>query len=376
MFEARTETARLAMDTILRRPDSRVPSLFLNIMEHSMIERLAGAAPGDYVKDPHGVFIRMIHAVNTCSVDQYLAENPLSMVNEGYDGAGHGATTGADEVVVDGIAIDSPEAVCEHLEKIVFPQIRAAIDGFDEDLCVKRVIEGESEIQRMLGPSVLKSGYGSITFPYFAYYTYGYVNYFSAYALYPEVMEKHFSLQADYAVLNNRAVARAYAQGGLPPMNRLDFDMADSRGTLTSVESLDAIWLPHFARSIEPMLATDVNMIWHCDGNLMEMVPRLIDCGVKGFQGFQYEDGMDYEKICRMKTRDGEDLLIVAGVSVTRTLPMGRPADVKREIDWLVANGPKTGLFLATSSSVAPGVPWENLETMFEGFKYYQTHGR
>jgi len=72
-------------------------------------------------------------------------------------------------------------------------------------------------------------------------------------------------------------------------------------------------------------------MIWHCDGNLMDMVPRLLEVGIRGFQGFQYEDGMDYEKICRMKDREGRDLIIIAGVSVTRTLPHGTPADVKRE---------------------------------------------
>ena len=108
----------------------------------------------------------------------------------------------------------------------------------------------------------------------------------------------------------------------------------------------------------------------------MEMVPRLIEAGVKGFQGFQYECGMDYEKICRMKTNDGESLIIIAGVSVTRTLPLGRPEDVKRELAWLVENGPRTGLSLAGTSSVTPGVPWENIRTFIEGLKYYRTHGR
>ena len=189
-------------------------------------------------------------------------------------------------------------------------------------------------------------------------------------------MDKHFSLQADLAVLNNRAAARAIVEGALPPLFRLDHDMADSRGTLVNIKSLETIWFPHFARSIEPLARTGVKMIWHCDGNLMQMVPRLLDCGVKGFQGFQYEDGMDYENICRMKTKDGEDLIIIAGVSVTRTLPMGKPSDVKSEMEWLVANGPQTGLFLGGSSSIAPGVPWENLQVLWDGLRYYQEHGR
>ena len=85
---------------------------------------------------------------------------------------------------------------------------------------------------------------------------------------------------------------------------------------------------------------------------------------------------MDYEKICKMKTRDGGDLFIIGGVSVTTTLPHGKPADVQRELRWLVENGPPVGLMLGCSSSIAPGVPIENLRTLIEGFRYYREHGR
>ena len=102
----------------------------------------------------------------------------------------------------------------------------------------------------------------------------------------------------------------------------------------------------------------------------------LIEVGLKGFQGFQYECGMDYPKICRMKAKDGDDLMIIAGVSVTCSLPLGSALEVKREIDWLVEHGPRTGLFLGPSSSVTPGVPWENIRTFIDGVAYYRTHGR
>ena len=85
---------------------------------------------------------------------------------------------------------------------------------------------------------------------------------------------------------------------------------------------------------------------------------------------------MDYEKICRMKTKKGESPLIVAGVSVTTTLPKGRPDDIEHEIAWLVEKGPKTGLFLGASSTIAPGVSWSNIETLIEGLAYYRQHGR
>ena len=370
------ESAQLALDTILQKPTRGIPSWLVHLMEHAHIERVAGAQPGDYRKDPERVYLACQWAMGTCLLDQFIPDNPLTIGERGYEGAQKGATTGGETVILDGITIDSPEAVVEHMERFAFPAIRKAVAAFDEDSRVKQTLEGEAAAQEKLGPGILKSGYGFIGFPYFAYSTYGYENYFMVFALYPEVMEKHFSLQADLGLLNNRAAARAYTEGNLPPLNRLDHDMAGSRGILVDVKLLERIWLPHFARCLEPMLKTDVRMIWHCDGNLMEMVPRLLEVGLRGFQGFQYEDGMNYERICRMKTKGGEDLIIIAGVSVTRTLPMGTPDDVKEEMAWLVENGPKAGLFLGCSSSVTPGVPWENIQTLIEGLRYYRTHGR
>jgi len=371
-----TETAQLALDTILQKPTKGIPTWLVHIMQHEYIERLAGVQPGEYKRNPEETYLAYLHAVGVCSLDQYIPLNPLSMGNQGFESKEKGATTGAEKIIVNGILIDSPEAVIEHFERFVFPAIQKQIAEFDEDKRVKEILAGEATIQEKIGPDILKTGYGFVGFPCFRYGTYGYENYLMAYALYPEMLEKDFSLQADLALLNNRAAARAYLEGHLPPLYRLDHDIAGSRGTLVNIKSLDKLWFPHFARCLEPMLKTDVRMIWHCDGNLMEMVPRLIEIGIKGFQGFQYECGMDYEKICRLKTKDGEGLIIIAGVSVTRTLPMGTPEDVKHQLTWLVENGPETGLFLAGSSSVTPGVPWENIQTFIEGLKYYRIHGR
>jgi len=369
-------SAQLALDTILQKPTEGIPSWLVHIMEHEQIERVAGATPGAYRREPEKVYLAMQRAAGTCLLDQFIPENPLTMGAQGYEGGGGSATTGAERIVVDDILIDSPEAVVEHMERVVFPGIRRAIEQFDEDRRVAEIVERERAVQEKFGPDILKSGYGFVSFPGFRYGSYGYVHYFCAYALYPEVMEKHFSLSADMAVLNNRAAARAYAEGGLPPLYRLDHDMADGRGTLVDEKSLDRIWLPHFERSIRPLVDAGVRLIWHCDGNLMAMVPRLLECGVSGFQGFQYEQGMDYEKICRMSTREGRDLIIIAGVSVTRELPMGTPAQVRRQIDWLVEKGPPTGLFLGCSSSMAPGVRAENIDALLEGFRHYRAHGR
>lgn len=377
------ENALLALDTIHQKPTKGIPSWLINPMEHRIIDRLAGVPEGSYKRRPIETYLNMQKNIGACMIDQWIPDNPLSMGAHGYEsGTQKTATTGQEQIVRDGIVIDSPEAVVAHLEQKVFPQLRQEIEAWNQDAgsmgknkC-QQIQNNEETTQLLLGPGILKVPNGCTPFPGLRYGAYGYENYFMAYALYPEIMERDFSLQADRDVQVNRAVARAYTEGELPPLDRLDHDMADSRGTLVDIKSLDKIWFPHFARAIAPMLKGGIKLIWHCDGNLMKMVPRLLEAGLVGFQGFQYEDGMDYEKICRMKTREGAPLFIIAGVSVTRTLPFGKPEDVRREMKWLVEQGPKTGLFLGGSSSIAPGVPWENMKTFVEGLNYCRQHGR
>lgn len=371
----RPDNRQVVWDTTLRRHTRGIPAWMLHVMDHSHLERLAGAPPGSYRRAPARTYVAAQRAVGACFVDQYIPENPLTMDPEGWKGP-PGATTGSRAVAVDGMTIAGPDDVAAHLETVEFPRLRAAVAAFDADAYTAAVLEGERAVQQALGPDILKAPYGVCSFPCLAYGTYGYEPYFTAWALYPDLMEMHFRLQADLSVRVNAAAAQAYAQGGLLPLCRLDHDMADSRGTLAGIRSLDRLWFPHFSRCLQPLLDAGLRLIWHCDGNLMEMAPRLLECGLAGFQGFQYEDGMDYERICRMRTRDGDTLLIVAGVSVTRTLPFGTPADVKRELEWLVRCGPPVGLFLGASSSITPGVPWENLCALVDGLRWYREHGR
>lgn len=375
------ERARLAWDTLALKPVRGIPSFFLNVMDQSLMEQATGRAPGAYAREPERVYTEFQEFAGTCFLDQYIPENPLTMGRDGFSPSSpRGATTGAEHVVVDGIEIASPEDVVEHMECFVFPRRAAEIQSWQpgDPGQVEQMIAQELEVQRRLGTNILKGPYGGAfqSFPVFHYSTYGYADYFTAYALYPEVMERDFAQQADLSALRNRTAARAIVQGGLPCQVRLDHDMADSRGTLVSLRSLDRLWLPQFAHAIKPFLDAGVRLIWHCDGNLMAMVPRLIEAGVAGFQGFQDEDGMDYGCICRMADRNGDPLLIIAGVSVTRTLPFGTRQDVARELKGLVENGPPQGLFLGVTSSVVPGTKPDNVLALIEGLRYYRERGR
>ncbi|MDP6041687.1 MAG: hypothetical protein QGG64_24285, partial [Candidatus Latescibacteria bacterium] len=127
-----TETAQLALDTLHQKPTKGIPGKFINLMEHAYIERIANVQPGDYKKDPARTYLTFQRAMGVCLLDQYIPENPLTIGSQGFEEREKGATTGAETIVRNGILIDSPEAVVEHLEGIVFPNLQRAAKKFDE----------------------------------------------------------------------------------------------------------------------------------------------------------------------------------------------------------------------------------------------------
>ncbi|UCD29233.1 MAG: hypothetical protein JSV03_01760, partial [Planctomycetota bacterium] len=249
--------AQLTWATLDMKPTKGIPSWLIHVMDIPFMEQMTGHSPGDFKKDPDKVYVSFQELAGVCYIDQYLARNPLTMGPAGHESAKERtATTGAEQIVLDGMRIDSPEAVIEHMERFVFPQRARRIETFDpaDPQIIEQLAASECAIQRVMGTNILKGPYtdGFQSFPLIQYQTYGYENYFMAYALYPEIMEKDFAQQADLAVLENQAAVNAIEQGGLPRLIRLDYDMADSRSTLVDIESLDKIWFPHFARAIKP----------------------------------------------------------------------------------------------------------------------------
>jgi len=85
-----------------------------------------------------------------------------------------------------------------------------------------------------------------------------------------------------------------------------------------------AFW-PHVKYSMEPYLDAGIRFIHHCDGNVMPLVDDMVAAGYSGFQGFQYECGVDIYELRKHRSLKGEEMLIMGGLSVTRTLPFGTP---------------------------------------------------
>jgi len=120
-------------------------------------------------------------------------------------------------------------------------------------------------------------------------------------------------------------------------------------------------------RAIEPLKDAGIKIIWHCDGNIMPILDRLIDVGIDGLQGFQEECGVDFAKLAQMRSKSGDKLILLGSISVTITLPFGTVEDVKRDVERCIEiAAPGGGFVLAPTSTVGPDIPVENIFAMYE----------
>jgi hypothetical protein len=206
------------------------------------------------------------------------------------------------------------------------------------------------------------------------YNEWGYKAYMMALALYPQHMRRYYHYTAALARLQNIAIVEAVRKYGLANFVYGGQDICTNHGPICSLAQLDAVYFPELLWAVQPLLENDIRIIWHCDGNIMPILPRLLNLGVHGLQGFQEESGAAYEQIVRQKSIRGDPLIVWGCVSVTNTLPFGNVEDVKRAVrrSFELA-GPGRGFCLASTSSIMPEVSDENIDAFYH---YGKTFGR
>jgi len=200
------------------------------------------------------------------------------------------------------------------------------------------------------------------------YTRWGYNGYLAAIELYPEYLSRYYEYTGEQARLHNIAIAHAIEKYKLAPFVYGGQDICFNDGPVCSPETLNLLYFPYLKKAVQPLHDTGIEIIWHCDGNVLPIVDALIDdVGVSGFQGFQEETGCTLDKIANLQTKDGEKPIIWGSVSVTTTLPYGTAGDVKNDVERCFRVAGKNGGFaLASTSSILPETPLENIITLFE----------
>lgn len=142
--------------------------------------------------------------------------------------------------------------------------------------------------------------------------------------------------------------------------NTLMFSIADWRRFMKSR------WAEVFqrAKSIKP----DVKIWYHSDGNIMDIIPELIEIGVDILNPIQPECLDPFE----VKGRFGDKIVLDGTIGTQRTLPFGTPQEVKRVVKRNIEGlGYDGALILAPTHVVEPDVPIENILAFVEAAREY-----
>ncbi len=208
---------------------------------------------------------------------------------------------------------------------------------------------------------------------HFPLYTeFGYNAFWMACALYPEAVGKIYWVKSLHSRERAKILVRLYKDYDLVPLMFCGEDVCNNKGPMVSPAFLRQHYFPTVKMIIEPLVDAGVRLIHHCDGDVRPVVDDFLEIGFSGFQGFQYELGVDPYELKKRRSRLGEEMLFFAGLSVSRTLPFGTAQDVRDEVDYFLDfTGGGQGLFLIASNVTGVEVPPENLRVAYSYVKQW-----
>ena len=145
-------------------------------------------------------------------------------------------------------------------------------------------------------------------------------------------------------------------------------DVAGQQGMMFSPELFKKYFLPIWKELISMAKKKELYFIWHCCGNVEEILPMMIDAGIDVFDVLQTSArNMEIEKFYK---RFGKRVCVHGGIDVQKILVSGTARQIKEEVKkikdlW----GNRGGIIMGPSHEIVPGTPLENVLLLYETLK-------
>jgi len=127
----------------------------------------------------------------------------------------------------------------------------------------------------------------------------------------------------------------------------------------------DEIFKPRYQQICQEIkqINPDIKIAFHSDGCVYDIIPGLIEAGIDVLNPIQTEC-MDPQIL---QDNYGDRLSFFGGIAVQSTLPLGTPADIQREFEWLKSTlGRNNGWLCAPTHHVQQDTPIENLIALMD----------
>jgi len=179
----------------------------------------------------------------------------------------------------------------------------------------------------------------------------------------PEIAE----LLLERTTVFKEEIAAKWAAAGVDIVVYGD-DVATQISLMMSGDMWRKFLKPRLKRVIKA--AKDVNpevaIFYHSDGNIMEIIPDLIEAGVEILNPIQPEC-MDPKEV---SAKFGDKVCFWGTVGTQTTFPFGSTDEVRRVCNEMIDTvGKNGGLILAPTHILEPDVPFENIEAFIKCVK-------
>jgi uroporphyrinogen decarboxylase len=143
-------------------------------------------------------------------------------------------------------------------------------------------------------------------------------------------------------------------------------DWGEQKGLLISPELWRRFFKPVYREMFRTVTDAGMHVHFHSDGYIIEIIPDLIDLGVKVLNCQANIIGLDV-----LKRRFAGTVCFRTDLDRQRTVPFGTPEDVRRHVrDVLDHLGTPKGGVIACGE-IGPDTPLENIRAMYEAFMSY-----
>lgn len=143
----------------------------------------------------------------------------------------------------------------------------------------------------------------------------------------------------------------------------IDDDICDNSGFMVNPDYIKEQWVPRTKEIINPILSKDIPVIYHCCGNIKDVIPIVIDMGITAIHPVQ----PNCNDIYRYKKEFGADLCLFGNIDIAGVLAHGTPEEVRddtrRHIELLAPGG---GYVVGSSHSITDDIRPENYRAMIE----------
>jgi len=151
-------------------------------------------------------------------------------------------------------------------------------------------------------------------------------------------------------------------------------DLGFRSGLFLSPDHYRKHLFPYLGELIHFVKKLNVPVIFHCDGNINEIISDIISLGINALNPIERKASMD---IVEIKEKYGKKICLIGNLDIVNILPNGSPQDVKNHVKNLIKTvGKNGGYIVASEHSLNHQIPLANIQAIRDAviqYGYYST---